>query len=192
MKIVIGLGNPGDKYKNTRHNAGFLVVDRLISRWQAEGKKKNFNGVTYNALYFDTKIVLAKPQTFMNRSGGCVGPLFGFYKITPEDLIVIHDDIDLKSNTIRIKKGGGNGGHNGLKSIDQNLGTDNKDYFRVRIGVGRPENEHMSSADWVLQSFSKEESETLDALLEQAIDSVELLIQGKASEAMNKFNVKKT
>lgn len=190
MKIVIGLGNPGEKYKETRHNIGFDVIDRLINRWQADGPNKSFNGKIYESIHSGHKVIIAKPQTFMNLSGTCVGPLSGFYKLTADDIIVVHDDIDLEFNTIKIKKGGGTGGHNGLKSIDANLSDDNRNYYRVRLGIGRPQNSRMSTVDWVLQQFSNDERADLDTTIESAANAVELLIQDKAPEAMNQFNRK--
>lgn len=190
MKVVVGLGNPGEKYRGTRHNVGFLAVDRLIDQWKAAGPNKKFNGSLYQSTVSDESVVLVKPETFMNRSGSCVAPLLGFYKLMPEDLIVIHDDLDLQFETLRIKKGGGTGGHNGLKSIDHHLGVENRDYHKIRIGIGRPENDRINSVDWVLQRFSADEMDNLNSIFDRVTASVELLINGKASEAMNLFNNK--
>ncbi len=190
MKIVIGLGNPGEKYSATRHNVGFMVIDHLIKCWESSGLKKSFNGLIYDTFFSGEKVILAKPQTFMNRSGQCVAPLLGFYKLVPEELIVVHDDLDLQFGTIKIKKGGGNGGHNGLKSIDEKLGVNNKGYYRVRVGIGRPENNRILAADWVLQSFAKSEIAVLESLIESVVTSIELLIHDRAEEAMNRFNGK--
>ena len=190
MKIVIGLGNPGQKYKNTRHNIGFFAIDRLIKHWQATGPNKKNNGSIYNASLFNQKIILVKPETFMNRSGMCVAPLFNFYKLNPDDIIIIHDDIDIPPLTLRIKKGGGTGGHNGLKSINEYIGSENSGYHRVRIGVGRPENKYIEPAEWVLQQFTKDETNKIDEVLDKVVSSVELIVIGKSSEAMNLFNRK--
>lgn len=190
MKIVAGLGNPGQRYRNTRHNVGFHAIDLLIDRWQATGPNKRNHGKIYNASLLGEKIILVKPETFMNRSGLCVGPLFYFYKITPEDIVVIHDDIDLQFLTLRLKIGGGTGGHKGLKSIDEHIGYENNGYHRVRIGIGRPENSKTEPVDWVLQQFTHDELEKMQELLYKVADSVELIVEGKVSEAMNRFNRK--
>lgn len=190
MKIIAGLGNPGQRYRNTRHNVGFRAIDRLVDRWRATGPNRKSQGELYHTSLSGEMVILVKPETFMNRSGVCVGSLFEFYKLTPEDLIVIHDDIDLQFLALRIKIGGGSGGHNGLKSIDERIGPQNNGYHRVRIGIGRPENNRIQPSEWVLQQFSGDESGKIGELLDMAADSVELIVKGKAFEAMNKFNRK--
>ncbi|MGR3319051.1 MAG: aminoacyl-tRNA hydrolase [Candidatus Anammoxibacter sp.] len=192
MKIIVGLGNPGQRYKNTRHNVGFHAVDCLIDRWQATGPNKKNQGNIYNASFQNEKVIIVKPETFMNLSGLCVGPLFAFYKLAVEDIVVIHDDIDLQFSTLRIKIGGGTGGHNGLKSIDEHIGDENNGYNRVRIGIGRPEDDRVQTASWVLQQFSEKELESLNPVIEDVADAVELITQGKTDEAMNRFNGKGT
>jgi len=188
MKLIIGLGNPGLKYETTRHNVGFLAVDQLIDHFKANGPQTKNQGEIYTATAHGEKILIIKPQTFMNLSGKCVGPLFHFYKCKPEDLIVIHDDVDLKPLTIKAKKGGGTAGHNGLKSINECIGSENKDYFRIRLGVGK--DTQLSTSDWVLQAFSDEEFSKLENLFQSTIKVTELLLQGKIKEAMNQFNRK--
>lgn len=192
MKIIVGLGNPGQRYKNTRHNVGFHAVDCLIDLWQATGPNKRYQGNIYNASFQNEKVILVKPETFMNLSGLCVAPLIAFYKLAVEDIVVIHDDIDLQFQTLRIKIGGGTGGHNGLKSIDEHIGNENNNYNRVRIGIGRPEDDRVQTASWVLQQFSEKELKSLSPVIEDVVNSVELIIQGKADEAMNRFNKKET
>ncbi len=152
--LIVGLGNPGDKYVMTRHNAGFMAVDFLAGPnvvW-----KKEKNALVANVTGDGRKIIVAKPQTFMNNSGIPVRELMTFYKIPLENLIVIHDDMDIKPGDAREKVGGGSGGHNGIKSIDANVGNE---YFRLRIGIGHPRDigSQMDPSDWVLGKFSKEE-----------------------------------
>lgn len=190
MKIIVGLGNPGRKYETTRHNVGWLALDRMIEDWRATGPTVRNQAEVWSATVAGEKVLLVKPQTFMNLSGRAVAPLVQFYKCEPQDLIVIHDELDLAPATMKIKTGGGNGGHNGLKSIDECLGT--SDYHRVRIGIGhsRDFNPHMDVADWVLSQFSQSECNDLDPLLDRARDAVQLLVRGDLKKAMNDFNQK--
>lgn len=199
MKIIVGLGNPGSRYETTRHNAGFLAVDRLIEAWHAGPAKKQSGGLTYQAQSpSGEKVLLVKPETFMNLSGQCVGPIVGMYKIEPTDLIVLHDEIDLPAMQLRIKTGGGSGGHNGIKSIDQALGSawvaQRTGYHRVRIGVGHPARldppRAQSPADYVLERFTDQELTQLDGVLDQVVQAVDLLVRGEALKAMNQFNTK--
>lgn len=200
MKMIVGLGNPGPQYETTRHNVGFLAVDRLVDDWKATGPAFNFGGEVYQASVGGEKVVLVKPETFMNSSGECVGPLMKFYKCTPEDLIVIHDDLDLKPIQLRLKTGGGTGGHNGLKSIDQYLGflgPRATEYHRVRVGIGHPsklvhpsaEGKHgRTVVDYVLQNFTDEELGELDPLLDEIKAAIEMVVRGEATRAMNQYN----
>jgi len=192
MKIVIGLGNPGPEYSNTRHNIGFKSVDKLVRKWNASGPNKKSKGEIYDASISSEKVILVKPLTFMNLTGSCVGPLIEFYKLDPASVIVIHDDLDLPFASLRVKKGGGTGGHNGLKSLNSFFGPEERGYCRIRVGIGRPENNRIPPAKWVLQQFSKEEAQQLDAILDKITESVELVLEDKITEAMNKFNVKTT
>ncbi|MDR3607555.1 MAG: aminoacyl-tRNA hydrolase [Oligoflexia bacterium] len=189
MKIVAGLGNPGPKYETTRHNAGFLAIDRLVDDWKATGPSDAFEGEVWQTSVGGEKVLLVKPQTFMNVSGECLGPLLKFYKCKPEDLIVIHDDLDLGPLVLRLKVGGGTGGHNGLKSIDQHLGG-NQNYMRVRIGVGHPRSfmPERNVADYVLQNFNDDELRRLDPLLDDVTQAVEMMVRGEATQAQNRFN----
>lgn len=192
MKIVAGLGNPGAKYETTRHNAGFLAVDRLIDEWKATGPSKVTEGEAWQATVAGEKVLLLKPQTYMNNSGRCVAPVVKFYKCAPSDLIVIYDELDLKSMQLRIKTGGGAGGHNGIKSIDQHLGAGMLGYHRVRLGIGRPgsvpNSASTSAADYVLQPFTDQELDQLDPLLQDVTKATELLVRGEVATAMNQFN----
>jgi peptidyl-tRNA hydrolase, PTH1 family len=200
MKIVAGLGNPGPKYETTRHNAGFLAVDRLVDSWRASGPDDSNQGEIWQASVGGEKVLLVKPQTFMNNSGECIAPLMKFYKCAPGDLIVIYDELDLKPLTMRIKTGGGAGGHNGIKSIDACLGSGQTDYHRVRIGIGHParsvhpstQGKHARSVvDYVLQTFTDDELKELDVLLDEVTKAVEVMVQGDVKKAMTEFNREK-
>ena len=201
MKIIAGLGNPGPKYEVTRHNIGFLAIDRLVDRWRASGPTTKYQGELYQTSYQGEKVILIKPQTFMNLSGRTIAPLFSFYQCTPSDLIVIHDDLDLDPMVLRLKTGGGAGGHNGLKSIDESLGKDNNGYHRIRVGIGHPSrpvvdaetgkaprNGRMSPADYVLQCYEDEELKRLDPLLDEIVDVAGMILQGQIQTAMNKYH----
>lgn len=191
MKLIVGLGNPGVQYETTRHNAGFLAIDRLVDVFQARGPAKESQGEIYQATIAGEKCLLIKPQTFMNNSGKCVGPIFNFYKCEPSDLIVIHDEVDLPPLALRIKTGGGTGGHNGLRSLDAHLGAANNGYHRIRIGVGKPATANpKSTADWVLEPFDDPELNALDPVLDDAVKAAQLLVEGNAIKAMNDFNKK--
>jgi len=153
MKLLVGLGNPGAQYSKTRHNIGFMLIENIVGKLHMEKK--------FNCLYGNIgNILFAMPQTYMNRSGDAVQQIMNFYKISINDLIVVHDDIDLELGRIKVKIGGGNGGHNGLKSIDQNVGIN---YLRIRLGVGRPQ--YCDVASYVLQNFRQEELSIVDKML---------------------------
>lgn len=192
MKIIAGLGNPGPKYETTRHNVGFLAIDRLADRWNASGPTMKNQGEVCHASLGKVTVHLVKPQTYMNRSGKCIAPLFNFYHCQPNDLIIIHDDLDIQPMTLRFKTGGGTGGHNGLKSIDECLGKDMNQYHRIRIGIGHPSlspaTARMSPADFVLQQLSNAELKVLDSLLDEVVCAAEEIIQGNIQNAMNKYH----
>ncbi|MBN9636449.1 aminoacyl-tRNA hydrolase [Mycolicibacterium sp. HS_4_1] len=181
--LVVGLGNPGPRYETTRHNVGFLVADILADRIGAGFKvhKKSGAEVTTGRLG-GRSVVLAKPRTYMNESGRHVGPLAKFYSVAPADVVVIHDELDIDFGRIRLKFGGGEGGHNGLRSIASALGT--KDFQRVRIGVGRPPG-RQDPAAFVLENFNSKERPELGTILEQAADATELLLQQGVEAAQN-------
>jgi PTH1 family peptidyl-tRNA hydrolase len=190
MKIIVGLGNPGAQYEATRHNVGFLAVDWLVDVWKARGPDLREQGEVFSATVRSEKVLLVKPQTYMNQSGRTVGPLFKFYKCAPEDLIVIHDDLDLKPLTLRLKTGGGTGGHNGLKSIDAHVGAQATGYHRARLGIGKPGplDPPMDTADYVLGQFRDDEWKGLEDLFSKTEKALYLVLDGKMSEAMNQFN----
>jgi PTH1 family peptidyl-tRNA hydrolase len=181
--LVVGLGNPGPRYETTRHNVGFLVADILAERIGSGFKvhKKSGAEVTTGRLG-GRSVVLAKPRTYMNESGRHVGPLAKFYSVAPADVVVLHDELDIDFGRIRLKFGGGEGGHNGLKSVASALGT--KDFQRVRIGVGRPPG-RQDPAAFVLENFNSRERPELGTILEQAADATELLLQHGVEAAQN-------
>mgnify|MGYP003662933701 CR=1 FL=1 len=189
MKLIVGLGNPGAQYERTRHNAGFMALDLLADR-HAGGQipKSRFQAVTLDAIIKDQKVLLMKPTKFMNLSGQSVSEAVRFYKLDPsEDLLVLVDDIALPVGSIRVRKSGSAGGHNGLSDIDRLLGG--ADYPRIRIGVGKVP-KLMNQSDWVLSKFMKEEHEEVDRSLKHAADATECLIDQGAVKAMNLFNAK--
>lgn len=183
--LIIGLGNPGREYRDSRHNVGFMVIDRLAVRLAARGMRLQSKAIVTSAGLDERKIILAKPQTYMNLSGQSVQGLLHFYRIPTENLIVAHDDLDLPFGTIRIRPGGGPGGQRGMASTIELLGT--KDFPRLRIGIGRPPG-RMNPSDYVLQSFSKEEQKLLSEILERAADAALTFVTDGLNTAMNRFN----
>ena len=182
MFLVVGLGNPGTEYQNTRHNVGFMAADIMISRYKFSSFKSKFDGLIAEGQIGREKVYLLKPQTFMNLSGQSVVKAALFYKILPENIIVIHDDIDLALGQLKAKLGGGSGGHNGLKSIDANV---TPQYNRIRIGVGRPQNKGPEMIDYVLGHFSKQDKEIVLKSLDIAADAVEVLIENGIDSCSN-------
>jgi len=172
-QLIVGLGNPGPGYARTRHNAGFLVVDLLAARMGGRFKSHRSRCDVLEGRLAGTPVVLAKPRSFMNESGGPVNSVVAFYKVPLERLIVVHDDIDLPYGVLRLKRGGGEGGHNGLRSMSKSLGG--KDYLRVRFGIGRPPG-RQDPADYVLSNFSAVERKELDFLVDRAADATEALV----------------
>ena len=183
--LLIGLGNPGREYRDNRHNAGFMVIDRLAVRLNARGLKLQSKAIVTNAIYEDKKLILAKPQTYMNLSGHSVQGLANFYKLSLDNLLVAYDDLDLPFGTIRMRPGGGPGGQKGVASTIERLGT--QDFARLRIGIGRPPG-RMDPADYVLQDFSHDEMRTLSEILDQAADAILIFVTEGLDRAMNKFN----
>ena len=183
MKLFIGLGNPGSKYQHNRHNIGFMILDHLASDYDFDGWKAKSGALVATGRIGTTKIIAAKPQSFMNKSGLPVAELARFYKIAPDDIYVFHDEIDLGEGRLRVKQGGGHGGHNGLRDIDRHLG---KDYWRVRIGVGRPATKE-DVHKWVLNDFSRHDKETwLTAMTDALIREAELLASGDSASYMSR------
>jgi peptidyl-tRNA hydrolase, PTH1 family len=183
--LIAGLGNPGREYRASRHNIGFMLVDRLASRLGVIFSRLETKALVTKAEYSGRRIVLAKPQTFMNLSGQAVGSLARFYKVPLENLLVVYDEVDLPFGTIRIRPGGGSAGHRGMASIIERLGT--QDYPRMRLGIGRPPG-HMDAADYVLQDFSRADGEALALFLDRAVDAVLVFIAQGLMTAMNQYN----
>lgn len=174
MFLICGLGNFGKEYEKTRHNAGFMAVDDLFFSYGKSDFLKKFDGLISDGEILGEKVIFAKPQTYMNLSGICVNQICKFYKIKPENVIILHDELDVKIGQIKVKQGGGNAGHNGLKSIDSYIG---KDYFRIRIGISRPENENFEISDWVLSKFSQNEIFELSMLFGKIKEEVLKIIK---------------
>ena len=183
--LLIGLGNPGRQYQTNRHNFGFMFVDRLAVRLNARGLKVQSKAIVTTATYEDRRLILAKPQTYMNLSGQSVQGLANFYKLPLENLLVAHDDLDIPFGTIRMRPGGGPGGQKGVASAIERLGT--KDFARLRLGIGRPPG-RMDPAAYVLQDFSREEVKLLSELLDHAADAALEFVLNGLDKAMNKYN----
>lgn len=184
--LVVGLGNPGDQYENTRHNAGFQVIDALADRGNFPVQRLKFHALTNTATVGGQGVLVMKPVTYMNLSGQAVGEAARFYKISPDHVLVISDDVDLPLGKLRIRKGGSAGGHNGLKSIIQHLGTDQ--FPRVKIGVGEKPHPDYDMADWVLGKLQGEDKKIMDDAAVRAAQAVECLLSQGIDRAMNQFN----
>jgi PTH1 family peptidyl-tRNA hydrolase len=183
--LLVGLGNPGREYRNNRHNIGFMSLDRLAGRLGITFSRLESKALITKTEYSGRRLVLAKPQTFMNLSGQAVGSLVRFYKIPLENLLVAYDDVDLPFGTIRLRPGGGSAGHRGMASIIERLGI--QDFPRLRMGVGRPPG-HMDAADYVLQDFSRSEVEALPVFLDIAADAMLMSVVKGLVIAMNQYN----
>src|ERR1017187_2470643 len=183
--LVAGLGNPGQQYAANRHNAGFMVADVLAARIGARFKRHRSGAHVAEGRLGGVPVTLAKPQCFMNLSGGPVAALSVFYKIPPERIVAVHDELDIPFGVIRLKLGGGDNGHNGLRSVTAALGT--RDYYRVRLGIGRPPG-RMDPADFVLQNFSAAERGHLPDLLARCADAAETLLRQGLEAAQNEFH----
>ncbi|MCW2545518.1 MAG: peptidyl-tRNA hydrolase [Frankiales bacterium] len=184
--LVVGLGNPGPTYAGNRHNAGFMVADLLAERIGAKLKAHKGRADTVEGRLVGQRVIVAKPKTFMNLSGGPTASLRDFFKIPVERIVCVHDELDIPWATLRLKRGGGDNGHNGLRSLTQSLGS--KDYLRVRFGVGRPPG-RQDPADFVLKDFSAAERKELPFHLDRAADAVEALLTGTLEAAQNTFHV---
>ena len=186
--LIIGLGNPGPKYEKTRHNIGFAVVDRLFLRAGGTSWGEKFSGLAAQVRLAATPVVLLKPMTFMNLSGRSLVRAAGFFQIPSSRIIVIHDEMDIEFGAVRIKVGGGNGGHNGVASCAQESGDPG--FIRVRVGIGRPV--HGNATAWVLEKFLSDEQPLLEPMIARAADAVEAIVASGPSAAMNQINRKKT
>lgn len=183
--LLIGLGNPGREYRDNRHNVGFMLIDRLIVRLNARGMKVQSKAIVTTATYEGRKLILAKPQTYMNLSGQSAQGLLNFYKIPMENMLVAHDDLDIPFGTIRIRPKGGPGGQGGMASTINQLGT--KDFPRLRIGIGRPPG-RMDPAAFVLQDFTRAELNVLSEIIDRAADAALTFVVDGLDKAMNKYN----
>lgn len=184
--LIAGLGNPGAKYEMTRHNAGFLAMDLFAFKENISIKKLKFHASVGEIKIGGKKCLLMKPQTFMNNSGEAIGEAAKFYKIPPENIIIISDDISLDVGKIRIRRKGSAGGHNGLKSIIAHLGSEN--FARIKIGVGKKPSADYDLVDWVLGRFPKALEKDLKKSLENAAEAIPLIVNGETDKAMNLFN----
>ena len=182
--LIVGLGNPGKKHQKNRHNIGFMAVDRLAGQNDIPLGKVQSKAVLGNGRIAGQQVILAKPQTYMNRSGDSVGPLVNYYRVPLENVLVIYDELDLPFGTLRLRQSGGSGGHNGMKSIINHLG---QDFPRMRLGIGRPPG-RMEPADFVLRDFRGQELEVADALLNDAVLAVETYLTDGIDLAMTKHN----
>ncbi|WP_141590244.1 MULTISPECIES: aminoacyl-tRNA hydrolase [unclassified Myxococcus] len=190
MKLIVGLGNPGREYERHRHNIGFMVVEALLSRARAELNQEKFAAKVGQGTLAGERVLFVEPQTFMNLSGRSVAEAARFFKVPVEDVLVIHDELDLPLGRLQLKAGGGSGGHNGLKSIVSSLGDEG--FIRLRFGIGKPEgpNARERVSGYVLSNFDDGERREMDALIDRAMDMTELWIREGLSVAMNRFNRK--
>lgn len=186
MYLIAGLGNPGKAYQSTRHNLGFLTLKTLANRHRILVEKKKFESLYGLGEVLNKKVLLLTPQTYMNRSGLAVAQFLRYYQLTPEQLVVIHDDLDLSWTRLRVVPKGGAAGHKGILSIIDQLKT--QEFIRLRLGIGRPAEEQPTES-YVLESFSSAEKKDLPALLEQACDALEIILDQGVTAAMNRFNV---
>lgn len=183
--LIVGLGNPGREYRNTRHNIGFMAVDRFCEEHNVRLGKVQFKALVGQMRLEQTRVILAKPQTFMNRSGDAVAALLRFYKIPLEQVLVVHDDLDLPFGSLRLRPGGGAGGQKGLGSIIEKVGT--QQFPRMRMGIGRPPGQ-MDPAAYVLQDFNRSEQEELAFTLRRAAEAMQVFVGDGLEKAMNSFN----
>lgn len=187
IKFIVGLGNPGDKYADTRHNAGEWLIDRLVRRFNVSlNPETKFFGKTARTLVNGKEVRFLVPTTFMNLSGKAVGALASFYRIKPEEILVIHDELDLPPGTAKLKQGGGHGGHNGLKDIVAQLGNNNN-FYRLRLGIGHPGHRDLV-AGYVLNKPSPTDRDALEKALDEAADCVEMIFKDGMAKATNRLN----
>lgn len=184
--LIAGLGNPGREYENTRHNAGFLAVDRIAGTYGVQVNRIKFKGTTGSCAIAGHRVLLLKPGTFMNLSGQSVREAMAFYKIPPERTLILFDDINLAPGRLRVRRKGSDGGHNGMKNIIYLSGSDQ--FPRIKIGVGQKPSPEYNLADWVLSRFTDQERKALEEALEKACGAAELIVRGEIDRAMNLYN----
>ena len=185
MYLIIGLGNPEEEYSKTRHNMGFNAINKIAEKYDIQVNKNKFQGLYESALIEGQKVILIKPQTYMNLSGNCVKEFVDFYKVEKENILVIYDDMDIEPGTVKIRKKGSAGGHNGMKSIIQMIGTE--EFPRIRIGIGRPEHKG-DDINYVIGNIPDEDITKLEEGTEKAKDIVIEILKNGIDKAMNKFN----
>jgi PTH1 family peptidyl-tRNA hydrolase len=188
LKLIVGLGNPGTGYKNTRHNIGFLAADNIAGRNHLIFKESSFNAQICTGTAYGESIILAKPRTYMKLSGDAVSGITEHYNLPPEDIIVIHDDMDIDFGRIKIKTRGGSAGHRGIESIIYNLQSD--EFLRIRVGIGKPA-DNAEPVDYVLQNFKEEENKKLTQVLDNINNCIETIYKSDPETAMNKFHAVK-
>ncbi|MCB9008921.1 MAG: aminoacyl-tRNA hydrolase [Ardenticatenaceae bacterium] len=182
--LIVGLGNPGRKYRGNRHNIGFMAVDALAAAYKIESSKVQNKAIVGNGRIQNQNVIIAKPQTYMNSSGDAVGPLARYYKVPPENVLIVYDELDLPFGTIRLREKGGSGGHNGMKSIINHLG---QDFPRMRLGIGRPSG-RMPVPAHVLQDFGKDDLPLLNDILAEAVRAIETYLRDGIQLAMSRHN----
>ena len=185
VKLIVGLGNPGKEYEKTRHNIGFQTIDRLSEKWEIPLTKTKFQGLFGQGIVKGEKVLLLKPLTYMNRSGEAIAPLMNYFNIPLENILVIYDELDLPTGKIRLRFKGSSGGHNGIKSIINHLGT--QEFKRIRIGIDRPDSD-MSVVDYVLGKFTDQENELIDDAIERAASACQMWLEKPFAECMNIYN----
>lgn len=184
--IVVGLGNPGAKYSTTRHNVGFVAIDYIANKLSVDVNKLKFNGLFADAKIKDSRVILLKPQTFMNESGKSIAEFARFYKVEPQNIIVIFDDVSLDVGKLRIRKKGSAGGHNGIKSVISCIGSE--DFPRIKIGVGKKPHPDYDLADWVLSPLPLKDRETIKNEMDKVYDALCDILDGDFEGAMSKYN----
>ena len=187
MKLIVGLGNPGERYARTRHNIGFRVVESFCDRHRISLDGKKWNAVWGQGAVGGEKVVVLEPRTFMNLSGEAAGPAMRFFKVAPDDVVAVHDELDLPFGRLQVKKGGGAAGHTGLKSLTSHLGG--PDYLRMRVGISRPPPK-WDVADYVLSNFTGAEEKELDDVVARSVEALEMLVTEGPTAAMNAVNRK--
>jgi PTH1 family peptidyl-tRNA hydrolase len=187
MYLIVGLGNPGNRYQDTRHNIGFMVLEKLAAKLEVDLRQKSFNALWGKGKITNKNVILAMPQTYMNLSGNAVRQLHAFFKTDLSNLIVIHDDLDLSFGSVRLKTGGGNAGHKGLASIEENLGS--SEFMRIRLGIGKPSDKSRIEG-YVLEPFKKEEQSVLPEIIQWAADAATEIVSSGMQTAIGNYQAK--